>query len=393
MAVMIVGVAIRFILAFVEPPSFDLQNIGLVIFHPSAFSGGPWTFIEAQLVKVWLQHVAVSSPNDWGYTPPFNTPQDLMILTLMMRLPAFIFDIATLVPIYYATLWLSSSKTSSRLAAMLWIANPYTVFAIELLGVPDIAATFLALCACLLLVRGRPVLAGLSLFAGVALKLFPIMLLPALLIEKSASSKSKYYLAIAGLIGLGAYLAWAFPPVGGALMNYTPLTQPISILFEYALGSGSRISAAASVLIVLYFATWWFAKNRPLITGVVPPLFLVYYALSDPYPSYFLWVVPFLVIDIAAHRKHSILFLGLLTFLMGSWLFLSHAFSTPSGYSLLLIPLRGTNVPWYSQLIYSALLVDERIRVLIYPFLAAGLYATSVIYALEFMRGWFSSEG
>jgi len=397
---MALAVVIRFALALLEPPSFDLQNIGSVIFYSGAWGWGPWVFLDAQLVNIW-RSFATSSTIDWGTTAPFRTPFDLQLLTLTLRLPSFLFDVATLVIVYYATLMLSASGRSARLAALLWSINPYTFFAVELLGVPDIASTFLAISSCVLLVRRRPILSGIALASGIALKLFPILILPTLVAyhwrEKASRLKSKAFLVISGIVGLALYLYWVFPPgtppaVGG-LLNYTPITQPMEMLFEFVPQSGGRVSTATSVLVVLFLVTWWFAGNRELITEMVPPVLLVYLALSNPYPSYFIWVTPFLIIDLAINRRRTsaILFVALLTFLMGFWFFFSGGFITPSGYSLLMIPLKGGQLPWYSEQL-NALLNDPRLNLLLPSLLAAALYATSVIYALEFMRGWFNAR-
>jgi hypothetical protein len=397
---MTLGMAIRLALALLEPASFDLQNIGSVIFYSGAWGWGPWVFLDAQLVNIW-RSFATSSTIGWGNTPPFTSPFDLQLLTLMLRLPSFLFDVATLVVVYYATLMLSASGRSARLAALLWSLNPYTFFAVELIGVPDIASTFLAVSSCVLFLRRKPILSGIALASGIALKLFPILILPTLVAyqwrEKSSRLKSKVFLVLSGAVGLVLYLFWVFPPgsspaVGG-LLNYTPITQPMEMLFEFIPQSGGRVSTATAVLVVLFLGTWWFAGYRELITEMVPPVLLVYLALSNPYPSYFVWVIPFLTIALAINRRRTpaILFVGLLTFLMGFWFFFSGGFLTPSGYSLLMIPLKGGQLPWYSQRL-NALLNDPRLNLLLPSLLAAALYATSVIYALEFMRGWFNAR-
>jgi hypothetical protein len=392
---------IRFALALLEPASFDLQNIGSVIFYSGAWGWGPWVLLDAQLVNIWQGWFATSSTINWGTTAPFHTSFDLQLLTLMLRLPSFLFDVATLAVVYYATLMLSNSGRSARLAALLWSLNPYTFFAVELLGVPDIASTFLALSSCVLLVRRKPILSGIALASGIALKLFPILILPVLFAyrwkEKASRLKSKAFLALSGVVGLVLYLYWVFPPgsppaVGG-LLNYTPLTQPMEMVFEFAPQSGGRVSATTAVLVVLFLVTWWFAGDKQLITEMVPPVLLVYLALSNAYPSYFVWVIPFLTIDLATNRRRAsaILFVGLLTFLMGFWFFFSSGFVTPSGYSLFMIPLKGGGLPWYSQQI-NALLGDQMLNFILPPLLAAALFATSLIYALEYMRGWFNAR-
>ncbi len=71
----------------------------------------------------------------------------------------FVLDLAIAIILYYLAKRMASA-VEGRLACLVWFANPLCFFGIELLGVPDIAATFLVTVALALLLSRRAVLGG-----------------------------------------------------------------------------------------------------------------------------------------------------------------------------------------------------------------------------------------
>jgi uncharacterized membrane protein len=323
-------------------------------------------------------------------------PTDLRLLSLFLRLPTFVFDLAIAVTLYFAVLRLASSR-EAKLVTLLWFLNPFTTFEIEMLGVPDVAAIFLTLVEVSLLLRKRESLAGLFLAAGIVLKLYPILLVPPILlyarVRLATRLRSQALLVLLPLFGLIAYLSWVFPT--GRLnldpfTNYSPVTQPLTVMFVFGYPL-HFISIASVALVTLYFAIWVAAKKAIWVTDTILPVLLVFYTFSNPYPQYYVWALPFLTLDVILVRRQRLPLLALLLGLVfAAWFTLSAAYSTPSGYSLFLFPLEGSNLPWYSQIINSFL--RSNAAQLVAPVLFSGLYATTLVYALEVARGWFVSK-
>jgi len=392
LVLMIAAALFKLLLSSLAPASFSLREI--IRWVEVSVSVGPWVTLDAQIYSFW-RTVTLSKATavDWWSTAPTAMSSDLRLLSLLLRLPSFIFDAAIAIALYSFVLEFAS-KRGARLASLLWFLNPYTLFAVEMLGVPDVATAFLSLLAVTFLCKRRIILASLFLAGGIAIKFYPVLLLPPILLYCRRILKtergSELALVSLSLLGLAAYLTWDFQ-FGSALViyvltEYTSVTQPMSELFQYI--AATRISPAAVVLIVLYFAIWLLAKTDR-ITDLILPVFLIYYTFSDPYPQYYVWALPFLVLDIVLlKRRHLGLLTMLLAFVFGYWFISSNGFLTPSGYSLLLLPLDGSSLPWYSQLIRS-FLKSSSTSYLLAPLLYAGLGATTFIYALEIMRFWF----
>jgi len=386
---------VKILLSALAPASYSLREI--VAWVEASVSVGPWVTLDTQIYHFW-RSVTLSDATgaDWWLAPPTTMPNDLRVLSLLLRLPSFMFDVAIAITLYFLVMERASTR-EARLASLLWFLNPYTVFAVEMLGVPDVATLFLTVLAVTFFYKKRIVLASLFLAAGIAIKLYPILLLPPILLYcrrrleiRCRSELAFIFLSFLGLVG---YLTWDFQ-LGSALViyvltEYTSVTQPMSALFEYIVAT--QISPAAIVLIVLYFAIWLFGKAGQ-ITDVILPVFLVYYTFSNPYPQYYVWALPFLILDIILVKRRHITFLtALLAFVFVSWFSSSAGFLTPSGYSLLLIPLEAQNLPWYSQSIRSFLQSSTN-SALLMPLVYAGLSAMTFIYALEIIRYWFRAE-
>lgn len=390
--------ALKLLLSALIPASSELAAIALdTTIETRKAAGGPWTALDAQIISFWRSLFTGSTVQNWWQASPITMTMDLRLLSLLIRLPAFALDIAIAVCLYLTATKIGSS-TQARLASLIWFLNPYVFFAAEILGVPDLAATCLTVIASLLLIFRRTALGALALAAGIWLKLFPILLLLPLvhyLEIHDTRYRSRILLIGFALLGFIAYLSWVFYSGSAslsALMDYTPVTQPVKVLFEFT--PGGRISSATFALVIIYFAVFRFARNSNLhVSDMVLPVLLVYYALSDPLPQYFLWALPFLTLDVVlAKRRHIILLVTMLAVLFGVWFILSSGFATPSGYSLLLVPLNGSDLPWYSQAMLS-FLQNETTAVLLFPLLSATLFATYLIYALEIVRGWFLKTG
>jgi hypothetical protein len=366
----VIVVAIKVSLSALAPASFELQEIAqLGLYGQPSLSGTPWIALNRQIVIFW-QSMTSGSVYSWWQTAPFNMNANLRLLAVMVRSPTIAFDLATTATLYVIAHQITSSKEIARLTSMAWLLNPYTTFSVELLGTSDVAAACLTVFACVLLLRSKPIVAALALGASVWLNLYPMLLVPPLLAYKTdMSRRSKIVLVATSLLGLLGYVQFA-----GQIYS----TEPVRALITSS--NGIRISLAAAALIVTYFAISTFAKNPTIvISQTILPVFLVFYTLSNPLPENIVWALPFLTMDVIFVKRRNIVpFVLMLLFMFAAGLLDFQGYNTPSGYSLLFIP----------KTVLSILKASETVN-MFYPFLKAGLSATTFIYALETIRGWF----
>ena len=386
-----VVLAAKLVLAALVPASADLGSMLL----QGQSLGGPWILGIDRIVSFW-ESVTGLDPNSWVSSPP-SFSAGMMFLGALVRLPTLVFDIGVAGSLYFVAKQIGASTRVARLTCLAWLLNPYATFAVEMIGTPDIAASFMTVIMALFLLRKKLVYAGLALAVGTALKLYPILLLPMALAyseQSKATLRARAFFVVASLLGLFAYFDWLFqgnPANTRLLLEYTPITQPITNLLAVGTGVGVAVTVLPVVLVVTYYITWILAKNRnvPIVESILP-LLLVYYAFSSLYPQYLVWALPFLTLDAVVHRRHIGLLALVLTLMFG-WSFLySGGYLNYSGYSLLFFPLQGPHLPWYSQML-SAFLASPTMPVFIPPFLKAGLSAATLVYALTFFRNWVKS--
>jgi hypothetical protein len=394
LTLMFVGFLCKLCLSIFSPASYDMQS--MLTASPSK---GPWILFDAQLVQLW-QSLTSSALDLWWRTPPIAMTWQLALLAFLIRLPLLLSDLGIAVVLYFVSLRMKRSKVLARLVCLGWFLNPYTVFGIEMLGDPDVAVVFLTVCATLLLLYRRFFFAGLALAAGTALKLFPILLLPSILIYTRTVGTPRQLKSVALLTVLGAigYLSWLIEDLISLLYNpqpllaYTAYTQSIKPFVEFLFGI--QVNLLSVGLIVLFMVTWTFAGRLGLnlmLNETILPVLLVFYAFSDAYPQYLIWALPFMTLDVLlVNRRNLSLMISALALMFVWGLEAFTGYLTPSGYSLLFIPLQGGVLPTYSRALEGFL--GSKITLLFFPFIKAGFSAGCFIYALNVIRHWFQSS-
>jgi len=374
---------LKLLLSTIEPPSFDLGNI-ISLVHSPGVSIGPWIGLYPPL---YIQSAVNSTLlQQWLLAPPIGMNPNFEIIALYFRLPILLLDLATCFVLVLAGK-VMGCEGGGRMAALIWFANPYTFFGSELSGTPDILATIMLVISVTLLVQKRYFLSTISLALGIWVKFFPFLVVPAFLMFQYQSKSPKKAMATTlsgGLLGLAGYFSWALPNWHQYLTTYTPVAQP----FPFVAGPVA-INNSAFVLLLFYFAFMIFAKHTKSLTILLLPTLLVYYAVSNPASQYLIWAMPLMALDLAiVGRSRAALFAIFYGLGFANWFFVSSAFLTPSGYSLLMIPLSGDNLPSYSQAI-TQLLDNSAIINLIQPFISSAMFACIIAYAIDVVRCWF----
>jgi len=355
------------------PPSFDMLNIvKLVETHASI---GP---------SIALYPPLYGSSNStelqsWLLRPSVTFDLNSWTLSLLFRLPNFLLDLGTAIVLYFLVGNIGGA-VKGRTASLVWFLNPYAFLAAELLGVPDVLATFLLVVAISLVIWRRPVMAGLFLGLAVWVKFYAILvLIPILLFEYNSglSWKNKIATSTFGIVGLAGYLFWIAPNWYEYVTTYTPVAQPMQFL-----GGPATVNNLTFALVLFYFLIAVFAREAKNIVYTVLPTLLLYFAVSSPAPQYLIWSMPFMIIDLLLwNRTRSWLFLLFYALGFAQWFLTSSALLTPSGFSLILIPLVGGNA--------ITAFLESYSKVLITQIVSSAFYACLLLYLLDIVRFWF----
>ena len=371
--------ALKLVLSAVEPASEDLGNIITLVASGHA-PVGPWIALYPPLYNQTTANI--NQLQSWTLAVPLGSAE----LSLLFRLPVFLFDLATLITLFYVGRKMKTSQ-EGRLMALIWFLNPFSFMGVELSALPDIVCVFLVTLSLLLLISERPLLSAATLGLGAFIKLFPIFLLPPLLVYmhlNGARAKPLLSAFLLGALGFSGYLAWVLPYGTTYLAKPTPVTQ----LVPFVGGIPNTVNIVTFGMFAFYCLLFIFVKKaEPL------PIFLltliVYYLLAVPGPQYLIWLLPLIAVDLAFADRLKILVVAILlasAFL--EWFLASSAFLTPSGYSLLMFPMGGENVPSYSVALGN-FLDSDLVGIIILPLVSSATFAFLLAYAAEQLRPWF----
>ncbi|HKM76599.1 MAG TPA: glycosyltransferase family 39 protein [Candidatus Bathyarchaeia archaeon] len=369
----------------VAPASFDLQS--MVELATLGRLIGPWIALYPPLYfapnSTLLQSWTLSAPPSMGI--------GLRFLSLLMRLPIFMFDFGTLVVLYYIGKRLKS-PVAGRIAALLWFVNPYLLFSIELIGVPDIAATFFVVAAILMILYDRPRFCGIFLGLGIWIKLYPALLLPPLLMfahQHGVLRREKATILVFGIVGLIGYMLWTLPY---GTLYLTSYYSPVTLLLPF-IGGEYSVNGAAFGLIIFYCIVALFAKKTTSPAATMLQTLLVFYALSNWsfYVQYLTWALPLMALDIAVYNsRRAILLTSICVFSFAQWFFLSAGLATPSGYSLLLVNLASNSA---FSIAINHLLNNQFVQVFAAPIISSAGFASMLIYVIDAASSWFTNNG
>ena len=269
----------------------------------------PWVLITGPFYQLWLS-LPINHPDLSAWIGGFEPPPGptTYALTFMIKLPILIADVicAFLVRSIVAEY---RGKHDGILAAAIWLLNPYVLLTGEMDGSIELIPIALTLFSILCMKKGRISIGSLALGLGITLKLFPIILMPALGVYYLRLKRTREFLKIllSAIAGLSFYILWTSAwgvEFGYSLLFYTPFTTVASelILTPYASRIGLSTVSTLVFCFVLYIV--WIVRDENLL-DVVSGSLLAYMAFLDWWPQYLLCLVPFITIDLVVTRRWS----------------------------------------------------------------------------------------
>jgi len=272
----------------------------------------PYQLLATSILQIWyllpFDHPQISTHLTLWTAQFLHATTGLYLLVFMLKLPLLILDILAGSLIYAITLRNSTNAKRARFAFFLWFLNPYVLVMNEMAGAIDLLPVVLFLLSILFLQRPKHLVKGaLANAAAMALKLFPIVLLP-IFPMVGGRSRFSWVVVASGLLGVATYFAWViaggYNP-GAQLLSYGPFTQSFDD-FVLATSTGKQIGVAAISLVLTYvvLAERW-PRTRDSIVDALLLTLLGYFAFASWVPHYFVWLIPFLVLDRAINLRNS----------------------------------------------------------------------------------------
>jgi len=241
----------------------------------------------------------------WVSWLEFNSMDYVYRVLTLFKLPYLALDIACMFMIIRL---IYDNDPQKRLKVFkYWVLNPLVIFVLYVFARHDIIAITVTIIALLLAKYGRKYWAIILLALGIAIRFFPIMILPFMIIFLSKKRRDYAILFSLGIVGLIAVEAFSYLYFGKSLIFTLLNTQH----FDYILSAKldliihDRIYIFIVVYALLLFS---FIHNKQrsfmLFLNYCGMVYIMYVATSYFHPQYLLWSIPFLVLVFA--RKNSL---------------------------------------------------------------------------------------
>jgi hypothetical protein len=182
-----------------------------------------------------------------------------------------------------------------------WIFNPLLIFVVYIFARHDIIGISITLIALLLAKKDRKYWSLIVLAIAIALRFFPIIILPVLIFYLARTRKDYITLSLIGISGLAVIELFSYFYFSRSLIFTLLNTEFFDFILspELNLVAGSHSSififVAVYTVIVLSFLH---IKNKSfdILLNYGAMLYLAYIGICYFHPQYMLWTIPFLVI-------------------------------------------------------------------------------------------------
>jgi hypothetical protein len=327
--VLIIGILIRFVLAFstfhsdVQPFYFAGETIAkgnvlnfydylrnlppsdpiLKIYPTNLFNYPPLVYFFLGPISYLL---SLPFSRNLLHDFIFNLPGllgnlQLNFLLLTLKLPYLPFDIGISILLYK----LFKNPKNKLLALTIWIFNPVNLYATYMMGQFDVIPTFFTILALYLAVKKEKYfLASLFLGLGASFKIFPILFLVPLALLRS---KWLDRLKVIG-IGVLTYVVTILPFINSPGFRGSALVagQTTKSLYATLPISGGEAIIFFPLFILFFYIVFFY--NRAKLEETWQRFFIVillFFIFTHTHPQWLTWLTPFLVIDLVRFRfKH-----------------------------------------------------------------------------------------
>ncbi len=307
------------------------------------FTYPPLAYFLLGLLSFILRPLGDSSFYGWAvnHYPMIYGNVLVMKEIFLTKLPYLFFDVGVAIVLVK----LFKSEKEKKLAFVLWMFNPLTLYSSFMVGQFDILPIFFVVAALYFSLKKKATLAVLMLGIGGALKMFPLLFLPFFIFLLGRNWREKVMLSILGAL---PYLLSIMPFLGSTAFRQVSLFASQS---QKMLHMSLPVSGAEGiyVFVLVYFFLICLAAFRKTseIWLFCLATMLLFFSVTHYHPQWMLWLTPFFVIETVSSKfKHF--WLWLVLFL--SWVGITLMFE-PSLNFALFAPLSPNlvNLPGLSE--------------------------------------------
>lgn len=234
----------------------------------------------------------------------------------LLKIPYFFFDLLTV----FALIKLFKATKEKYLVLVLWMFNPLSLYASFMMGQFDIIPTFCTVLSLLLAKQNKLGLSAISLGVGAAFKIYPLFLLVPLALQgKNWLERIKLL-----FLGLLPYILFILPYLGSKGFRSTALVanQSLKSLYaEVAISGGEKLLIFPLLLILAYIIFTYIKSPVEFLWQRYFIVLLLFFIFTHYHPQWFLWLTPFLIMDLVTKKFKNLILLLLSLFSFTGLLF------------------------------------------------------------------------
>lgn len=398
----LVIIAIKILLASLSPMDSEFRNLlrEAASFASGASKGifhyhGVYTlpiFFQGSLYKLWLlipvdhpslQQLLVSGPT-----------LSLMLFTVISKSLVISADIGIAFLLRKILFAMFNDKAKANFCALLWLANPYHIIFLDMAGAHDVIPAFLTLASVYCFWRERIVLSGSLLAVAAIYRLYPLVLIPVYIAYcvREHNNKKLFRFLIPVIASVVLVLGWlSIYGIARAfqLLMEIPLRHvEVTWFFGFKMNASSYKGPDAflSAVILAYFAQLvafkvsWRSSIDVLWRGPLA-LLLTFFGLSDHWPNFFTWTLPYMYLDIFRKRVSRIFPVALYLGLIGTWaIFVNPLYP---GDHLFFVPFFNEEMKLLASIFDTQRYMNNELLAIF----AASLYSAATLSYLFFVNG------
>ena len=284
------------------------------------------------------------------------------------KLPYLFLDVV----LAYLLAGLFEDQRKKKLAFSLWMFNPLAIYVSFMMGQMDLLPTFFTVLSLYLFKKKRVFLSAIMLGLAASYKLYPLFLLLPLAFLGSEKLITRIKIAAAGFLPFIFFLAPYISSSAFRAQVFSPKSQKM-LYMGWPVSGAEVVYPFVIVLFLIYFYAYYSKIRRDLAVYFIGVL-LAIYSVTHFHPQWFLWVTPFLILELVENNfKYGLLVLTLFS----CWLFITLMFEASLSYGLF-VPLKPSLAKAQSLSVFVSRFTD------VYQFkslLRSVLAGTAIFYS------------
>lgn len=251
----------------------------------------------------WRDAIYKCDVVDWAR---FITHPEIYRILFLFKAPYLVFDFACA----FLLLHILSDRKKGLIAFIFWMVNPVSIFVVYIFGRFEPLHLFFVLLSLYFIKKNRSALALLTLGIAVTVRIYPVMLLVPFAIILGRNFGRRVWL---GFLGFVPWIILQIPNVitKSRLEFGIAADSPFSriffgLKFDFLYFDAIYVFVVGYVLIVLY-GGYRLDRSFKSLRRMGLAVLLLFFALCYFHPQFFMWIMPFLVLELVEDRR----FIGL----------------------------------------------------------------------------------